>query len=96
MPSIQNFVVTPNLPEPLQPLLTIARNVWWSWNVEAISLLRRVDADLWEEHKGNPIAVLGSLSAERVAELEKDSAFLAHLERVQQDLDRFRQCRRNL
>lgn len=89
MPSIQKFVVTPNLPEPLQPLLKIARNVWWSWNVEAISLLRRVDADLWDEHKGNPIAVLGSLSAERVAELEKDRAFLAHLERVQQDLDRY-------
>jgi len=89
MRSIQKFVVTPNLPEPLQPLLTIARNIWWTWNVEAISLLRRVDADLWDKHTGNPIAVLGSLSAERVAELEKDKAFLAHLERVQGDLDRY-------
>jgi starch phosphorylase len=89
MPSIQKFVVTPNLPEPLKPLLTIARNIWWTWHVEAISLLRRVDADLWDKHKGNPIAVLGSLSAARVAELEKDQAFLAHLERVQGDLDRY-------
>ena len=89
MPSIQKFVVTPNLPEPLKPLLDIARNIWWTWNVEAISLLRRVDADLWDKHKGNPIAVLGSLSASRVAELEKDKAFLAHLERVQGDLDRY-------
>jgi len=89
MPSIQKFTVTPNLPEPLQPLLEIANNVWWTWNVEAIGLLRRVDQDLWDKHKGNPIAVLGSLSAERVAELEKDRAFLAHLERVAGDLERY-------
>ena len=54
MPSIQKFVVTPNLPDPLKPLLDIARNVWWTWNVEAITLLRRVDPDLWDEHDGNP------------------------------------------
>jgi glycogen phosphorylase len=89
MPAIRKFVVTPNLPEPLQPLLDIARNIWWSWNIEAISLLRRVDAELWDENEGNPVAVLGALSAERVAELEKDSAFLAHLERVKGDLDRY-------
>ncbi len=89
MPAIRKFVVTPNLPQPLQPLLKIARNLWWSWNVEAISLLRRVDTELWDEHEGNPVAVLGALSAERVAELEKDSAFLAHLERVKDELDRY-------
>ncbi len=89
MPAIQQFTVTPNLPEPLQPLLEIANNIWWSWNVEAISLLRRVDTNLWDAHHGNPIAVLGTLSAERVAELAKDRAFLAHLERVMGDLDRY-------
>ena len=72
MPAIQKFVVTPNLPDPLKPLLDIARNVWWSWNVEAINLLRRVDPNLWDQHEGNPVAVLGSLSPERVAALEKD------------------------
>jgi len=89
MPSIRKFVVTPTLPDPLKPLLDIARNVWWSWNVEAISLLRRVDPDLWDSLEGNPIAVLGRLSADRVAELEKDKAFLAHLDRVREDLERY-------
>jgi len=89
MPAIQQFTVTPNLPEPLQPLLQVANNIWWSWNVEAISLLRRVDPNLWDQHNGNPIAVLGSLSADRVAELEKDKAFLSSLERVISDLDRY-------
>ncbi len=89
MPAIQQFTVTPNLPEPLQPLLQVANNIWWSWNVEAISLLRRVDPNLWDQHNGNPIAVLGTLSADRVAELEKDKAFLSNLERVVADLDRY-------
>ncbi|MBU8871031.1 MAG: alpha-glucan family phosphorylase [Gemmatimonadales bacterium] len=89
MPAIQKFVVTPNLPEPLKPLLEIAGNIWWSWNVEAISLLRRIDPDLWDKHAGNPIAVLGSLSAQRVSDLAKDAAFLAHMERVRNDLDRY-------
>ncbi|MCP4293794.1 MAG: glycosyltransferase family 1 protein [bacterium] len=89
MPAIQQFTVTPNLPEPLQPLLQIANNIWWSWNIEAINLLRRVDSELWDTHHGNPIAVLGSLSSERVAKLVKDRAFLAHLERVKGDLDRY-------
>jgi len=89
MRQIKKFVVTPSLPEKLQPLLDIARNIWWTWNPEAISLLRRVDPDQWEEKGHNPVAVLGSLSAERVAELMRDAAFLAHLERVQGDLDRY-------
>ena len=89
MPAIQKFVVTPNLPDPLKPLLDIARNVWWTWSVEAINLLRRVDPDQWDAHDGNPVAVLGSLSPERVAALERDRAFLAHLERVREDLERY-------
>ncbi len=89
MHSIKKFVVTPSLPPKLQPLLDIARNIWWTWNTEAISLLRRVAPDLWEIHAHNPIAVLGSISAERVAELLRDTAFLAHLDRVKTELDRY-------
>ncbi|MFT5783989.1 MAG: starch phosphorylase, partial [Candidatus Krumholzibacteriia bacterium] len=91
MPAIQKFVVTPNLPDPLQPLLEIAGNVWWSWNVEAFNLLRSVDPKLWQQHHGNPIAVLGSLSPERVQDLVNDKAFLAHLEQVRKDLENYLQ-----
>ncbi len=93
MTSIRRFVVTPSLPEKLQPLLDIARNLWWIWNPEAIFLLRRVDPDLWDRFQHNPVAVLGSLSAERVDELLRDAAFLAHLERVKTELDRYLQLR---
>ncbi|MFO7652803.1 MAG: alpha-glucan family phosphorylase [Candidatus Krumholzibacteriia bacterium] len=89
MHRIQKFVVTPSLPEKLQPLLDVGRNIWWTWNPEAISLLRRVDPDLWEEKNHNPVAVLGSLSADRMSELVRDTALLAHLDRVRGDLERY-------
>jgi len=89
MPNIRKFIVTPNLPPKLQPLLEIARNLWWVWNPEAINLLRRVDPDLWEERNHNPVAVLGSLSSDRISDLTRDQAFLAHLESVYDDLQRY-------
>ncbi len=89
MTAIRKFVVTPSLPPKLQPLLDIARNIWWTWNPEAINLLRRVAPELWDRYGHNPVAVLGSLSAERVNELTKDGAFLAHLERVRNSLERY-------
>jgi len=89
MKEIRTFIVTPNLPAKLQPLLEIARNLWWVWNPEAINLLRRVDPDLWDEHRNNPVAVLGSLSSDRISDLTRDQSFLAHLESVYEDLQRY-------
>ncbi len=86
---IKRFVVTPSLPVKLQPLLQIAHNIWWTWNPEAIQLLRRVDTELWDRLSHNPVAVLGNLSTERIDELLHDTAFLAHLERVREELDRY-------
>ena len=86
---VKRFVITPSLPSKLQPLLEIAQNMWWCWNPEAIQLLRRVDPELWEKLDHNPKAVLGNLSAERVDELLRDTAFLAHLTEVRAELDRY-------
>jgi starch phosphorylase len=91
MPAIKRFVITPSLPPKLRPLLDIARNLWWTWDSEAIFLLRRVDPELWDKHQHNPVAVLGSLSAERVDQLLRDTAFLANLDRVKTELDRYLQ-----
>ena len=40
---------------------------WPHADTDWAEALRRVDPDLWDEHGGNPVAVLGSLSAERMA-----------------------------
>jgi len=87
MPEFRKFIVEPSLPGSLMDLENIAYNLWWTWNPDAVNLLRRIDGDLWEKHYHNPVKVLGSLSQERISELESDDGFLTHTERVQADLD---------
>jgi len=70
------------LPEPLAPLLDIARNFWWCWNGDALELFRRLDSELWETCYHNPVALLGRIEQTRLNEISRDEGFLAHLKRV--------------
>jgi len=46
MHPITDFIVVPSIPEPLQPLKELSYNLWWSWNLDADALFRRIDAQL--------------------------------------------------
>ena len=85
----KSFVVTPNLPEILSPLLTIANNMWWCWNSDAVELFRRLDRDMWEETYHSPKAMLGMVSQERLEALAEDDSFVSHMIRVKNDLERY-------
>ncbi|MCL1972470.1 MAG: alpha-glucan family phosphorylase [Endomicrobia bacterium] len=85
----KSYVVTPNLPEVLSPLLAIANNMWWCWNSDAVELFRRLDRDMWEETYHSPKAMLGMASQERLEQLAEDDSFVSHMERVKNDLDKY-------
>jgi starch phosphorylase len=87
--SIRTFTVLPHLPERLQPLHKLAYNLWWCWHPDAIALFRRIDPDLFESLDNSPVRLLGATPQERLVELDKDEGFLAHLDRVIQELDRY-------
>ncbi len=87
MPNVKKFTVVPYLPEKLKPLLKIANNMWWVWNFEAIELFRRLDVELWTEVHHNPIMLLGSVSQRTLDEAAQSESFLAHMERVEKELD---------
>jgi len=89
MPSIQRFTVVPNIPERLRPLVDIGRNLWWCWMPDATELFRSVDPVLWEQSRHNPIQLLGLFGQERINELTRDLVFLAHMDRVRTELDRY-------
>ena len=82
MRSIQTFQVFPYIPEPLSFLETLSRNLWWSWNQNAIELFRRINPKLWEACGRNPIVFATNISQERFEELAHDDSYLAHLEEV--------------
>ncbi|MDR1696270.1 MAG: alpha-glucan family phosphorylase [Endomicrobium sp.] len=87
--NVKPFVVVPNLPEILAPLLTIANNLWWCWNSDAVELFRRMDRDLWEETYHNPRAMLGMVNQKRLIELSQDNSFVSHMERVKSELEKY-------
>ena len=82
MPSIRRFTVIPRLPTNLEPLRTIAHNLWWTWTPSARALFLRIDEELFESVHANPIELLSRAPQARLEALSRDDAFLAHLETV--------------
>jgi starch phosphorylase len=87
--TIRTFTVLPSLPERLQPLHTLAYNLWWCWNPDAVALFRRIDPDLFEALDNSPVRLLGAIPQDRFEELAGDDGFLAHLDRVSEGLQRY-------
>jgi starch phosphorylase len=87
--SLRTFAVLPHLPDRLQALQKVAYNMWWCWNHEALSLLRRVDEDLFEAVENSPVKLLGTIDQSRLEELLQDDGFLAHMDRVEAALDNY-------
>jgi starch phosphorylase len=89
MPTFTRYTVVPSLPERIQGLLTIANNVWWCWSPDAVQLFHRIDRRLWTDTHQNPRLMLGKVSQIRLEELANDDSFLAHMDRVLADLQRY-------
>ncbi len=81
---IQTFQVFPDIPESISFLETLSRNLWWSWNQNAIELFRRINPKLWEASGRNPIVFATRIPQERFEELAHDDSYLAHLEKVRE------------
>ncbi len=89
MPTIQSITIVPSLPDRLMPLMTIARNLWWTWTPEAIHLFQDMDREVWERCRHNPVSLLGTIEQPRLEKLERDDVFLARMEKVQRELERY-------
>ncbi|MGG8406995.1 alpha-glucan family phosphorylase, partial [Streptomyces sp. 12297] len=87
MKAIRRFTVRPVLPDPLLPLHDLARNLRWSWHGETRELFQSVDPEGWQRAGGDPVRLLGSVSADRLAELARDRRFLRRLAAAAADLD---------
>lgn len=83
MNKLQVFDVAPAIPEKLAFLETLAYNLWWSWNYDAIELFRRIDRELWKQVNHNPVLFLQRIPQKNLNELTGDDSFMTHMERVQ-------------
>ena len=82
MKAIRRFTVRPVLPDPLQPLSDLARNLRWSWHTETRELFQAVAPEGSRAADSDPVGLLGAVSAGRLAELARDEQFLHRLNEV--------------
>ena len=80
--NISIYTVKPKLPNALKPLEEIARNLWLSWNFDAVQLFIRLDYDSWLKSQQSPVRTLGMVSQERLAQAAQDDSYLAALGEV--------------
>ncbi|MGY1841287.1 MULTISPECIES: alpha-glucan family phosphorylase [unclassified Modestobacter] len=86
MRALRRLTVRASLPEALRPLSQLVTNLRWSWHPETRDLFEALDPELWASCGGDPVRVLGEVSADRLATLAADPAFLQRLQTVADDL----------
>jgi len=86
---IKTLLVKPRIPGALSALKVLSENLWFVWNYDAESLFRRINPDIWEETRENPVEFLCRLKQQDLEDLAGDQGFLAHMERVKQEFDRY-------
>ena len=74
--------VSTTLPEKLLGLRDISKNLWWSWNSEAIDLFREIDLALWEKLNRNPVRFLQEISLKKLEEKLSDNEFMNNYNKV--------------
>ncbi len=78
-----------SLPKNLEPLWDLARNVWWSWNSNAINLFRRINPQEYEASGPCPLKLLNTLPSSTWESLKEDNGFLEHLNEVNNDFKNY-------
>ncbi|HEY9124662.1 MAG TPA: alpha-glucan family phosphorylase [Bacteroidales bacterium] len=78
-PVWKRLLVQKNIPEELHALEELSKNLWWSWNYDAIDLFRSIDPELWVKSDENPIVLLDLIPYEKILKLSKDVVFLKKL-----------------
>ncbi len=89
MKKIQEYSVVPSLPAKLARLREIARNLYWSWDQDSIELFRRMDPQLWETTRHNPVMMLQTIDQQALEQLADDDGFISLLDQVSETLNKY-------
>ncbi|WP_197380399.1 alpha-glucan family phosphorylase [Mycolicibacterium mengxianglii] len=89
MKALRRFTVRAHLPQRLSALAQLSTNLRWSWHVPTQELFATIDEALWSEHGGDPVALLGHVSPDRLDELVTDEEFLTQLDSLSADLQNY-------
>lgn len=81
-PVWKEVTVKSRIPDSLKMLEEMARNIWWSWNDDAIEMFKELDPELWSVVGQNPVALLERLSYEKLEALSVDKEILGKIQGI--------------
>jgi starch phosphorylase len=77
------------LPASLKRLADLAYNYWWCWTADQVSLFEAISPDEWERCGHNPVALLNSVSYNRLTQLAIDPFYVKRLHTLTEAFDRY-------
>ncbi|MBN2355963.1 alpha-glucan family phosphorylase [candidate division KSB1 bacterium] len=86
---IQKYKVIASLPKELNELRELAYNLYWTWDHEIRNLFRRLDRELWEATRHNPVLLLGNIDQKKLENRAKDEGYLSNLQRARESLEKY-------
>jgi starch phosphorylase len=75
------------LPDRINRLPELARDLWWSWTPEARDVFRNLDYPLWRFTAHNPVKMLQLMSAAAIESAANDLVWLTRYDRAIQRFD---------
>ncbi len=76
LPNWHTLSIQPHYTGELKKLEELSRNIWWSWNNEAVDLFKYINKTESISDCIDPILMLKSISQKRFKELQNDTQFL--------------------
>ena len=68
-------------------LWTLARNLWWCWDADSVSIFRDLDPDRWRAGEHNPVALLQGESREALSGRITSGTLLSRIQNACHRLD---------
>ncbi len=88
MKKFVSYHVYPHVPESLSFMEQLIQNLWWSWRLEAIELLRRVGPEAWKKANQNPLVMFSDLVDQETLELlSRNDNFLSQIKEVREQFE---------
>lgn len=88
-PAWKDVNVKPRIPAELGKLSEISRNIWWSWNNEALELFHDLSPELWKQCGHNPVLLLESMNYDKLEELAKDKSIIDRINSVYEKFNNY-------
>lgn len=77
------------MPAPLRGLVSLAKNLYWSWAPDGRELFRDLDPEAWERIGHNPRRLLMEVSEQRLAQLAADPIYAGRVDRLLRSFDAY-------